>query len=88
MDVVGLERGHSLTIKGQTTVTGVKQVIAMEEREVRLSLGERQLLLTGKGFSAERLSLEEGVLVISGDVESVKYSGKAEVKGILKRLFK
>ena len=79
---------HSLCIKGVTTVTGVTQVVSVEEKEVRLVVGERSLVLTGKGLSAERLSLEEGVLVLGGEVSTVRYTEKPEPRGVLKRIFK
>ena len=82
------KKAHSLCIKSETTVTGVTQVIAIEEKEVRLVVGEKTLLLTGNRFNAEKLSLDEGVLVLSGEVSTVKYADKAEAKSLLKRLFK
>ena len=82
------KKSHSLCIKGETTVTGVTQVVSLEEKEVRLAIGERTLVLTGEGFSAEKLSLEEGVLVLGGEVISARYADKAQAKSLLKRLFK
>lgn len=82
------KKSHSLCIKGETTVTGVTQVIALEDKEVRLAVGDRTLTLLGNNFSAEKLSLEEGVLVLAGEVTAAKYAAKAEAKSLLKRLFK
>ena len=82
------KKPHSLCIKSETTVTGVTQVISIEEKEVRLVVGEKTLSLTGNRFNAEKLSLDEGVLVLSGEVIAVKYSEKAEAKSFLKRVFK
>ena len=82
------KKPHSLCIKSETTVTGVTQVIAIEEKEVRLVVGGKTLLLTGNRFNAEKLTLDEGVLVLSGEVSTVKYADKAEAKSLLKRLFK
>ena len=79
---------HSLTIKDVTTVTGVKSVVAVGEKEVRLALDNKRLTLTGNGFSAEKLSLEEGTLVLAGEVVAVRYFSAAEPKSVLKRLFK
>lgn len=87
MDTV-IKKSHSLCIKGETTITGVTQVISLEEREVKVGLGDRTLLLTGSGFSAEKLSIEEGVLVLAGEVISAKYAAKQEAKSLIKRLFK
>ena len=83
-----VKRTHSLVIKGETTITGVTQVVSLEEKEVRVAIGDRHLLLTGVGFAAEKLSIEEGVLVLGGEVREVKYLAKAEAKSLLKRLFK
>ena len=83
-----VKRAHSLSIKGETTITGVTQVISLEEKEVRVAISDRQLCLTGVGFAAEKLSIEEGVLVLGGEVREVKYLAKAEAKSLLKRLFK
>jgi len=88
MEQTTQKKPHSLCIKTETTVSGVTQVVSIEEKEVRLVVGEKTLLLTGNHFSAEKLSLDEGVLVLSGDVSTVKYGERAEAKSFLKRLFK
>ena len=82
------KKPHSLCIKSDTTISGVTQVIEIGEKEVKVEVGEKTLLLTGSRFNAEKLSIEEGVLVLSGEVAAVKYGDKAEAKSLLKRLFK
>ena len=88
MEQSAVKKAHSLCIKGDTTVTGVTQVVEIGEREVRVAVGDKTLTLTGSAFNAEKLSLEEGVLVLSGEVSAVKYADKAEAKSFLKKLFK
>ena len=83
-----IKRAHSLTIKGETTITGVTQVVSMEEKEVKVAIGDRFLQLTGRDFAAEKLSIEEGLLVLGGEVREIRYLAKQEAKGFLKRLFK
>ena len=83
-----VKRSHSLTIKGTTTITGVTQVISLEEKEVRVAIGDKTLSLTGVGFAADKLSIEEGLLVLNGEVREVRYLARQEAKGLLKRLFK
>lgn len=83
-----VKKNHSLVIKNDTTVTGVTQVVSLEEKEVKLLLGERMLILTGNGFSPEKLSIEEGTLVLAGEVISVKYADKVQAASFFKRLFK
>ena len=88
MEQSTIKKPHSLCIKTETIVTGVTQVVEIGEKEVKVVVGEKTLLLTGNNFNAEKLSIEEGMLVLSGEVTTVKYAGKAEAKSILKRLFK
>ena len=88
MEQTTAKRSHSLCIKSDTTVTGVTQVVEIGEKEVRVAVGDKTLTLTGNGFNAEKLSLEEGLLVLSGEVSAVKYADKAEAKSFLKKLFK
>ena len=88
MEQNALKNKHSLTIRDLTTVTGVKSVISLGDKEVRLALEEKTLILVGRSFSAESLSLEEGTLLLSGEVESLRYAAKTEAKGFLKRLLK
>ena len=79
---------HTLSIRDVTCVTGVTSVISLGEKEVRLAVGNKSLLLQGRAFSAEKLSLEEGVLVLSGEIESLRYTAKADAKSFWKKLFK
>lgn len=88
MENVVQKKTHSLCIKGETTVTGLTQVVSLEEKEVKLIVGEKTLVLTGNDFSAEKLSVEDGTLVLRGEVETVKYANKSGSKSLLKRLFK
>ena len=83
-----VKKSHSLVIKSDTTVTGVTQVVSLEEKEVKVQVGDKMLVLVGNGFSAEKLSIEEGILVLSGEVVSVKYADKAPAGSLFKRLFK
>ena len=83
-----IKKAHAVTIKDGATVTGVTQVIAVGEKEVSLAVGQKTLILTGSGFSAEKLSLEEGIIVIKGEVSSLKYATGADAKGFLKKFFK
>lgn len=88
MDNAAVKKSHSLCIKGETTVTGVTQVIAIEDKEVKVAVGDRTLVLTGDHFNAEKLSLDEGVLVLSGEVSAARYVMAQSGKSLLKKLFK
>ena len=88
MENAAIKKAHSLLIKDVTTVTGLRSVVSVGDKEVRLALDGKYLTLTGDHFSAERLSVEEGVIVLSGEVTGVRYSSAVEPKSIIKRLFK
>ena len=88
MDTMSVKKAHSLVIKDVTTVTGLRSVVSVGDKEVRLALEGKYLTLTGNNFSAERLSVEEGVLVLSGEVVGVKYSSAVEPKSLIKKFFK
>ena len=84
----GNGKTHTLTIREETVVTGVDRVISVEPGEVRLSLGDRNLVLTGTDLRAEKLSVEEGSIVLSGEIRSIRYAPKQEAKSLFKKIFK
>ncbi|GEM_PF-5623425 len=83
-----VKKAHAVTLKEEATITGITQVVSVTDKEVVLAVGDRRLTLTGSGFSADKLSLEEGVIVVKGEVSQLKYSAAAEGKSLIKRLFK
>lgn len=83
-----IAKKHTLHIDDKIKITGVENIIAIEEKEVILTLSKGTLILTGFGFSPLHLSLEEGVLLLSGEVIGIKYGGGANKEGFFKRLLK
>ncbi len=78
---------HSIVIDGRnkTTISGVKQVLCLTEREAEVSLEEGTLSVKGEGLHANQLNVAEGVLVVDGTVQSISY-GQAKGKGLAKWL--
>lgn len=74
---------HTLTIEGRTraVVTGVEDVDCFNEQLVVLLTGLGQMTITGTGLSVETLNIEDGRLVLTGEVASVEYSGRAQKDG-------
>ena len=65
---------HTLTIGTKITITGVQNVVTIADKEVVVALDGNALVLTGSGFMPLHLSLEEGVLVLSGSVACARYA--------------
>ena len=68
-------KNHSLTIEyGQGLIaTGVVDVIAFSEREVRLALSVSRLLIVGEKLKITGFNKSNGELRVNGTVGSVKY---------------
>ena len=85
---------HVLSIESreQMTVTAVTDVDSFTEETVLVKLEKGGLIIKGRKLHVQRLDLQEGKVVITGEVESVAYTEKAkkktrrEIKGFLKRL--
>ena len=82
---------HTLFLKGRSaaTVTGVEDVDCFNEQIVVLRTPLGALTLTGDGLNISQLSLDEGRLIVEGEIASVEYSQqrKAGKSGLLGRLF-
>ena len=82
---------HTLFLKGRSaaTVTGVEDVDCFNEQIVVLRTPLGALTLTGDGLNISQLSLEEGRLVVEGEITSVEYSQQRKMgrSGLLGKLF-
>ena len=80
---------HSLTLQAQKrlTVSGVTDVDAFNETEIRAVTDSSSLLIKGEDLHIESLDLSLGELVVTGVVYALVYSSAARQKGVLKRIF-
>ena len=84
---------HKLTMLARKTLslTGVKEVISFDTKEVVLATTQGMLVVRGDGLNVNRLLVEHGEVDIEGRVDSLIYSergknGKKE-EVLWKRLF-
>lgn len=84
---------HKLNMVSRKTLelTGVKEVISFDTKEVVLDTTQGMLVLRGDGLNVNRLLVEKGEVDIEGRVDSLIYSergknGKKE-EVLWKRLF-
>lgn len=82
------KRAHSLTIGTKITVTGVENVLTMSDKLVEVALADNVLVLQGTGFAPLHLSVEEGTLVLSGAMQSCRYTKQPGKESFWRRLVK
>lgn len=73
-------------------ITGVKDVMSFDEKEVVLKTEQGILTVRGQGLHVKRLTLEKGELDLEGLLESLVYTESKTLAGqgesLLARLFK
>lgn len=81
--------GHSLTLEDRSvaTVTGVEDVDCFNEQLVVLRTPLGALTLTGEGLNISKLNLEDGKLVVEGEIAAVEYAQRRKAGGFFGRLF-
>lgn len=87
----GRMRPHAIHIEGRslTSVTGVKDVASFNEEEVDLITEAGSLTIEGIRLHITKLNLDEGQVVLEGEVVALEYSDAPEARGnVFSRLFK
>lgn len=85
---------HKLTVDGRkrATITGVKDVISFDAKEIVLETELGGLTIKGDELHVNRLTLERGEVDVDGKMDGFQYSDKGSVNGgddsFLKRLFR
>ncbi|MCE5235796.1 MAG: sporulation protein YabP [Clostridiaceae bacterium] len=84
-------RPHAIHIEGRTltSVTGVKDVASFNEAEVELMTEAGELTIEGLNLHITRLNLDEGQVVLEGEIVALEYAEAPEARGsVFSRLFK
>lgn len=85
------ELPHSLSLEGRTkaVIRGVQAVDSFNEQMVTLITSEGTLTLLGSGLHVSQLNLEDGQLLVEGEVTALEYDSPARSRGsLLSRLFR
>ena len=78
----------TLENRNSLTITGIKKVKTTEPNCVVAQLDSCIVVVSGSGLSVQNLSVRDGLLEISGNVMSIKYT-KAHNRGFsLKNMFR
>lgn len=84
-------RSHSIHMDDRRlmSVTGVKHVDSFNEFEITLITDAGELRIEGQELHISKLNLDEGQVVLEGEIIALEYSDEAEPRGsIFSRMFK
>lgn len=87
---VGKARAHEVTLDNRTSMslTGIEKVISIDADIVLLVTDMGKLKICGKNIQANVLDLDKGILSLTGNFNSMNYSGDKEGALSIKGLFK
>lgn len=77
----------TLTDRSELSVTGIKDVDAFNDQEIVAVCDTGELLIKGEGLHIWELSVDTGILTVSGKISSLSYNEKISRASVLKRLF-
>ena len=80
---------HSLTLENGTRmlISGVEEVISATEKGVILKLKSYGMQISGEALRVEKLSPEEKLLILTGQINAINYSNGGKTC-FLKKLFR
>ncbi len=79
---VELDHLHSMS------VTGVVDVPTFTDKLVNVRLNNESMQIVGVGLTVKNIDVESGVLLISGQVNMIKYSASTTPTSLIKRILK
>lgn len=88
---------HAVTLESRqrASLSGVMDVMSFNEQEIMLQTTDGEISLLGEGLHIAHLSLEEGKLIVEGEIAGIEYAmpNVSHVKsgaggGIFARLFR
>lgn len=82
------ESSLSLENRKMLTLTGVEKVCSINENQAKIEVAGSVLFVFGHEMKIKKLSIEEGVLIVDGEIDQLKYGSQKEKGGFFKRLFK
>ncbi len=85
-------RAHSLTLEGRqkAVINGVEDVDSFNEQMVVLSTAAGTLTLLGEGLHISNLNLENGQLLVEGEIAALEYDERSRAArgSLFSRLFR
>ena len=88
---------HAVTLESRqrASLSGVMDVLSFNEQEIAMQTTDGEISLLGEGLHIAHLSLEEGKLIVEGEIAGIEYAlpSVSHVKsgaggGLFSRLFR
>ena len=73
-----------LDARKKLTLTGATEVVHFDEELVELNTDLGPLLIEGTGLKLKCLSLEEGTIIVEGDLSALRYESGGRKRGWLR----
>ena len=85
-----IKQNHVVTIdnRKKMMLTGLVEVVSATDKTVLAKTGDKQVSVLGGDLRVVKLSLEEGILILEGTIDSLKYGELKSGKSLIKRIFK
>lgn len=81
---------HALTLTGRQmlALSGVTDVSAFDENTIAMDTSMGTLTVRGENLHVEKLTLDQGELTLTGEIQSLEYDDTASQRGgLFSRLF-
>ncbi|MBA1334619.1 MAG: hypothetical protein HPY66_2523 [Firmicutes bacterium] len=88
------DKKHNLSIESRNhlSTSGVKDIYSFDENKVVLDTTLGTLTIIGEGLHINKLNIDDGNLVVQGNISSCEYSESKNIrergKGFFKKVFK
>jgi len=76
-----LPHSLELTARRKAVIRGVQAVDSFNEQMVTLATSEGALTLLGSGLHVSHLNLEDGQLLVEGDIAALEYDTSVRARG-------
>jgi len=84
-----VQTSHMVTIdcRKRIMLTGIIEVVSSLDKTVICKIANRLVYILGQNLRVSKLSLEEGLLIVDGEIDGLKYA-ESSGKSFFKRIFK
>ena len=81
---------HVVTLdnRKKMMLTGIIEVISATEKSIIARTEQKTINIVGSNLRVGKLNLEEGLLIIEGEIDSFKYVENSGSKSFFKKVFK
>lgn len=84
-----IQTTHMVTIdcRKRIMLTGIIEVVSSLDKTVICKIANRLIYIFGSSLRVSKLSLEEGTLIVDGEIDGLKYTENSG-KSFFKKIFK